>query len=52
MLIIIFRLKERTAAMGGVSVALKDKSALFNNPAIMAFGDEISVGLHYDNRFY
>jgi len=41
----------RTAAMGGVSVALKDKSALFNNPAIMAFGDEISVGLHYDNRF-
>ncbi len=41
----------RSSAMAHASVALKDKSAIFNNPAIMAYNDGINVGLHYDNRF-
>lgn len=41
----------RCAAMSHASVALKDPFAVFNNPAMMAYNDNFSFCLHYENRF-
>lgn len=41
----------KSAGMAHCSVAIKDFWSVFNNPAMMAYYNRLSVGLYYDNRY-